>query len=504
MPDDRELLETPGSGTTAGQPPAGDGGDRRGHPRDAVEPPSTSTMSPEKKPFGFLFWFALAFVGIVLLSAVLANVLPLQNPNFQNYTALNQGPSSAHLLGTDDLGRDLLSRLVFGARVSLIVGFFGVAIGLIFGGSAGSSPATGAGASTSPSTPSPSSSWRFPAIVAVIAIVTFWGASLFHITIILGIATIPLMYRVIRASSLSFAQRDFVVAAKTMGATDTRIVLREILPNVIPVTVTFSLITMAGLIVIEGTLGLPRPVGGPAHPVVGQPDQRGHRQQRPQHQPLDHAVAGAGHVPPPVVDQPDRRPPPPALRHPRGRSCDGPAHGQVAALQFRDAGTHGGPLLVVEDLHTSFRTPRGTVRAVDGVSFEVHEGKTLGIVGESGSGKTVLSRSIMGLLPPRDVIRSGTVHFAGHELTAMDDTELRQVWGAELSMIFQDPMTALNPVKRIGDQISESLILHLDMDKKEAGVDGGRAAAVGRDPLARAAGASGTRSSCRAACASGS
>ena len=137
-------------------------------------------------------------------------------------------------------------------------------------------------------------------------------------------------------------------------------------------------------------------------------------------------------------------------------------------LEFKDAGSHEGPLLIVNDLHTSFRTGRGTVRAVDGVSFEVHEGKTLGIVGESGSGKTVLSRSIMGLLPPRDVIRSGTVHFAGHELTAMSDAELRQVWGAELSMIFQDPMTALNPVKRIGVQIAESLTLHLGMDKKEA------------------------------------
>jgi len=140
----------------------------------------------------------------------------------------------------------------------------------------------------------------------------------------------------------------------------------------------------------------------------------------------------------------------------------------AGTLQFKDVGTHDGPLLVVDDVHTSFRTARGTVKAVDGVSFEVNEGKTLGIVGESGSGKTVLSRSIMGLLPPRDVIRSGTVHFAGHDMTAMEDKELRQVWGAELSMIFQDPMTALNPVKRIGDQICESLRLHLDMDKKEA------------------------------------
>ena len=137
-------------------------------------------------------------------------------------------------------------------------------------------------------------------------------------------------------------------------------------------------------------------------------------------------------------------------------------------LEFRDLADPGEPLLVVDDLHTSFRTGRGTVRAVDGVSLSVAAGQTLGIVGESGSGKTVLSRSIMGLLPLRDVIRSGTVRFAGHDLTAMKPEQLRQVWGAELSMIFQDPMTALNPVKRIGKQITESLRMHLDMDRSEA------------------------------------
>ncbi len=137
-------------------------------------------------------------------------------------------------------------------------------------------------------------------------------------------------------------------------------------------------------------------------------------------------------------------------------------------LEFRDIGDPAEPLLVVDDLHTAFRTSRGTVRAVDGVSLTVSRGETLGIVGESGSGKTVLSRSIMGLVPVRDVIRSGTVTFAGHQLTAMSPAQLRQVWGAELSMIFQDPMTALNPVKRIGKQITESLRLHLGMDRGEA------------------------------------
>jgi oligopeptide/dipeptide ABC transporter ATP-binding protein len=137
-------------------------------------------------------------------------------------------------------------------------------------------------------------------------------------------------------------------------------------------------------------------------------------------------------------------------------------------LDFRSVGELTEPLLIVEDLHTSFRTARGTVRAVDGVSFTVDSGQTLGIVGESGSGKTVLARSIMGLLPVRDVVKSGTVRFAGHEITAMSPDELRQVWGAEMSMIFQDPMTALNPVKRIGTQITETLRVHMGMARADA------------------------------------
>ena len=144
-----------------------------------------------------------------------------------------------------------------------------------------------------------------------------------------------------------------------------------------------------------------------------------------------------------------------------GRSAD-------RTLEFLDVTDLADPLLVVNDLHTSFRTGRGTVHAVDGVSLTVGRGKTLGIVGESGSGKTVLARSIMGLLPTRDVIRSGTVQFAGHEMTTMAPAQLRQVWGAQMSMIFQDPMTALNPVVRIGRQITDSLRLHLHMDRKEA------------------------------------
>jgi peptide/nickel transport system ATP-binding protein len=122
------------------------------------------------------------------------------------------------------------------------------------------------------------------------------------------------------------------------------------------------------------------------------------------------------------------------------------------------------PLLQVENISTGFRTPRGIVHAVDGVSFSLERGKTLGIVGESGCGKSVLSRSIMGLLP-NNVVRGGSVKFQDHELGAADASEMRAYWGTQMSMVFQDPMTSLNPVMRIGKQITESLRYHLDISK---------------------------------------
>src|SRR4051794_11033074 len=126
------------------------------------------------------------------------------------------------------------------------------------------------------------------------------------------------------------------------------------------------------------------------------------------------------------------------------------------------------PMLEVTDLKTYFETPSGTVRAVDGVTFSLDRGKTLGVVGESGSGKTVLSRSIMGLLPKRGTIREGSVRFDGTEIGGLSAKEMRAYWGARMSMIFQDPMTSLNPVMKIGKQITESIRQHLDVDRKYA------------------------------------
>jgi peptide/nickel transport system ATP-binding protein len=125
-------------------------------------------------------------------------------------------------------------------------------------------------------------------------------------------------------------------------------------------------------------------------------------------------------------------------------------------------------LLEVDDLHVTFATPRGPLQAVQGVSLSLEQGKTMGIVGESGSGKTVLSRAIMGLLPRQTATQTGSVRYNGQEILNAPNSELRRLWGTQIAMVFQDPMTSLNPVLRIGQQITETLKLHLKLDRGEA------------------------------------
>jgi peptide/nickel transport system ATP-binding protein len=138
-----------------------------------------------------------------------------------------------------------------------------------------------------------------------------------------------------------------------------------------------------------------------------------------------------------------------------------------SSLKNQKPSEETGPLLKVDGLSTWFPTARGIVHAVDDVSFTLDRGETLGIVGESGSGKSVLARSIMRLTPPRAVTVGETL-FDGFDLQALTPKERRSLWGKDISMVFQDPMTSLNPVVRIGRQITEALHLHLGLRGEDA------------------------------------
>ncbi|HEY6197380.1 MAG TPA: ABC transporter ATP-binding protein [Candidatus Binatia bacterium] len=126
------------------------------------------------------------------------------------------------------------------------------------------------------------------------------------------------------------------------------------------------------------------------------------------------------------------------------------------------------PLIQVKDLRTSFFTPEGEVKAVDGVSYAIDEGRTLGLVGESGCGKSVTALSIMRLVQPPGKIVGGEILYKGRDLLKLDNESMRKMRGNEISMIFQEPMTSLNPVFTVGDQIGEAVRLHQKVGRREA------------------------------------
>src|SRR5690349_7075349 len=126
-------------------------------------------------------------------------------------------------------------------------------------------------------------------------------------------------------------------------------------------------------------------------------------------------------------------------------------------------------LLDIKGLETQFKTPDGVIHAVNGVSFGLKEGETLGVVGESGCGKSVTMLSVMGLIPsPPGKVLAGEAMFFGQDLLKMSTEELRHIRGAQISMVFQDPMTSLNPVLTVGRQLEEPLMLHIGMTRAQA------------------------------------
>jgi len=217
---------------------------------------STTQVTPErKKKLGILFWICVSWLLLNLLGAILANVLPLQNPLFQNYSVINAGPSLHHLFGTDDLGRDIFSRIVYGSRVSIEVSLGSLLIGFGIGAPLGMLAAYRRGKFDSLLTTFMYTFLAFPAIIATIAVLSFWTPrSLLKIIIVVGIASIPLVYRVIRTATMNIATKDYVIAAKVQGATDWRIMVKELLPNVLPIGVSFLLIGIATVITLEGSL----------------------------------------------------------------------------------------------------------------------------------------------------------------------------------------------------------------------------------------------------------
>ncbi len=211
---------------------------------------------PEKRePLGPFFWVCVGWLALNLFGAIFANVLPLPNPLYGDYNFLNAGPSLHHLFGTDDLGRDIFSRVVYGSRISIAVGAGSMVIGFGVGAPLGMLAAYRRGRFDTILTAVMYILLAFPAIVAVIAVLSFWTPrSMLKIILVIGLASIPLVYRVIRTATMAVATKDYIIAAKVQGATDRRILMKELLPNIMPIAISFLLIGIATVVTLEGAL----------------------------------------------------------------------------------------------------------------------------------------------------------------------------------------------------------------------------------------------------------
>jgi peptide/nickel transport system permease protein len=214
---------------------------------------------------GPLFWFAVGWMAIVFAVALLAPLLPLPSPTDMDMLERRAWFSAEHWLGTDGLGRDELSRLIYGARISLTVGLCAPMIGITVGGALGLLAGYFRGRFETLVLGSMDVLLAFPPLILALAVTAYLGQSILNLTCILGVLGIPAFMRVARASTLTLARREFVIAAQALGATHARILLRELLPNVFLPLLAFFLLGVAVTIVVEGALsflglGVPPPI----------------------------------------------------------------------------------------------------------------------------------------------------------------------------------------------------------------------------------------------------
>ena len=216
----------------------------------------------EVKKLGIGFWIAVGWLAVLITLAVLAPVLPfIEDPNLTSADALEAEPfTPEHWMGGDDIGRDVFSRVIWGARVSLFIGVAAVTFGFVIGGTLGLTAGFYGGRFERVVIGAMDIMLAFPALVLALGLITFLSepgtqnASLGTVTLVLTILAIPALARITRAATLSFAQREFVTASRALGARNSRIIAREILPNVIPPMAAFALIAIAIVIVAEGAL----------------------------------------------------------------------------------------------------------------------------------------------------------------------------------------------------------------------------------------------------------
>lgn len=397
--------------------------------------------------------------GLLLVLVVLAVVAPplwREAAEQVDTAAILQGPSADHWLGTDSLGRDVLRRVLVATRFSIGLALLSTLIAVTIGLVLGSLPAV---------LPRPAGrlvvaginlAVAFPGLLLALFFAAIFGVGARGAVLAIGIAGAPAFARLVHTLSASVAGRDFVAAARVAGVGRLRLIARHVLPNIgEPLVVNATLAAGGGLLAFAGLsfLGLGvQPPGYDWGRLLGEGLDRIYLNPAAALAPGVAVVLASlafqlfGEAVAQVV----------GLRTPVPRPA-GPA---PTAAAGGPAPERPAPALAVENLRVSFPTAQAWVRPVDGVTFSVAPGESVGIVGESGSGKTLTALAVGGLVPDPGVVTAERLEVAGVRLPGRTERELRRLLGTSLAMVFQDPATSLNPSMRVGWQLAEVAMVH--------------------------------------------
>jgi peptide/nickel transport system permease protein len=438
---------------------------------EATAPPS---VEPGRRTWRRFLRHRMGIVGaaMLLVAVVVAVFAPLLAP-YDPYATVRvslfdiyQPPSAEHLLGTDDGGKDVLSALLYGARVSLVVGFAAAAMALVIGGLVGIVAGYRGGWVGSLLMRITDFFLVIPDLALQIVLVAIIGPSLGTIILVIGALGWTTTARLVRSQTLTVRERKYVMRARAIGAGDAHILRRHVLPAVLPLMLANMVLVISLAILSESTLaflGLGDPTVISWGQMLNFAFGRGAVSAGawwaliPPGLAIVWVVLGTTLLGTALED---------AL-NPRLKRHHLEAPGGDVARDRRTAsapppvpaGNHA-PILAVRDLAVEFDGPAGPMRAVDGVSFDLRRGETLGLVGESGCGKTTTVLGILRLLPPGGRVVSGQVWFDGEDLLGLSGPALRSFRWTRLSLVFQGAMNALNPVRTVGDQIAEAVRIH--------------------------------------------
>jgi peptide/nickel transport system permease protein len=422
--------------------------------------------------------FAIGWIGLVLLAAVLAPWISPYPPSAQNLSTVLAGVSAEHWLGTDNLGRDVLSRIIAGAAASLWVPTVVVALTLLGALPVGLVAGYRGGKVDQVLMRVVDSGLSFPPLVLAMAVVAVLGPGLGNTTIALAIVFMPTMARLVRGQTLVVREESFVEASRSLGSSPLWTVLRRVLPNIVSVVVVQSALIMSSTLIAEAGLSF---LGLGVQPPAASWGSM-----------LQQAYANALFIQPSSLFWPgaaiaitvlafnalgdsltsafglDST----ATKARRGSRIRGGRRGLTAV--DRGELSPVSPVdpdlcLQVSGLSMSIETDHGRVPVVEGIDMAIRPGEIVGLVGESGSGKSVTSMAIMRLSPsPPFVVTAGNIMLGGKDLLSLDFPQMRKVRGRDVAMVFQDPMSSLNPAQTIGAQIAETVRLHRGSTRRES------------------------------------